>query len=271
VIKMIDLLSRRSARDLMLAALLVALPAVLIALGTETGHSQEPDTRLAIDADPSGNSADSLDTRDTCISVSNGDSFDVDITITDVKDLIAWEASFVYDPSVVKVADRDVELFQAADGDSTVFDLSQSTPDSDGTYGLGAVDTTDPLAPDSGSGVLARITLEAAGPGTSSLSLPKIDLNDDTVVDRGPNLRDVDGNPIGDEDDDGLFDGPASDAEVVVDGPCPDGGASANDDDGGGFPWLIVGLALGAGVAVVAAGGGFLVYRRSRRGPSVAE
>jgi hypothetical protein len=256
----------RPARLPALTAFLIVLLGALAALGLEVGHSQEPATSLAIDADPTDNSETSLGPQDSCISVSQGDTFEVDVTITDVTDLLAWEASFTYDPEVVQVADRDVELFQAADGESTIFDVSQSTPDSDGMYGLGAVDTADPEAPDSGSGVLARLTLEAVGPGASPLALPEIDLNDDTVLDRGPVLRNVAGEGIGDEDDDGLFDDPVSDAQVVVDGPCPKGGADEDD----GFPWLILGIVLAAAAIVAVAGGGLIAYRASRRGRASA-
>ena len=252
----------RPARLPALTAFLVVLLGALAALGLEVGHSQEPATSLAIDADPTGNSDTSLGPQDSCISVSQGDTFEVDVTITDVIDLLAWEASFTYDPEVVQVTDRDVDLFQAADGDSTIFDVSQSTPDSDGMYGLGAVDTADPVAPDSGSGVLVRLTLEAVGPGASPLALPALDLNDDTVLDRGPVLRNVVGEAIGDDDGDGLFDGPISDAQVVVDGPCPTGGAG----DDNGFPWLILGIVLAAAAIAAVVGGGLIAYRASRRG-----
>lgn len=254
--------SLRPARLPALAAFLIVLIGALAVLGSEVGHSQEPATSLAIDADPTGNSETSLGPQDSCVSVSQGDTFEIDVTITDVTDLLAWEASFTYDPEVVQLTDRDVELFQAADGDSTIFDVSQSTPDSDGMYGLGAVDTADPEAPDSGSGVLARLTLEAVGPGASPLAIPEIDLNDDTVPDRGPVLRNVAGEAIGDEDGDGMFDGPVSDAQVVVDGSCPKEGAGED----GGFPWWILGIVL---VAVV--GGGLIAYRASRRRSASAE
>jgi hypothetical protein len=258
----------RPARLPALTAFLIVLLGALAVLGLEVGHSQEPATSLAIDADPTGNSETSLGPQDSCISVSQGDTFEVDVTITDVTDLLAWEASFTYDPEIVQVTDRDVELFQAADGESTIFDVSQSTPDSDGMYGLGAVDTADPEAPDGGSGILARLTLEAVGPGASPLAIPEIDLNEDTVLDRGPLLRNVAGEAIGDEDGDGLFDGPVSDAQVIVDGPCPKGGADEDD----GFPWLILGIVLAAVAIAAVAGGGLIAYRRaSRRGSASAE
>jgi hypothetical protein len=255
---MLELDPLRAFRFTAVAALLVIAAGVLMTEGTEVSHSQEPATSLGIDADPTGNSADSLGPRDECISVNQGDTFDVDVTIEDVSELLAWEAFLTYEPDIIEVLERDAELFQAADGASTIFDLSQSTPDSDGRYGMGAVDTADPVAPDSGSGVLARLTLRAKGTGTSSLALPQIDLNEDTVPDRGPTLKNVAGDVIGDEDEDGIFDGSVSDAEVVVGSPCQAG-------DGDGFPWLIVGLVL-AGVAVVVAGGGVLAYRASQGG-----
>lgn len=258
---MLELGPLRAFRFTAVAALLIITVGVLMTVGPEVGYSQEPATSLGIDADPTGNSADSLGSRDDCISVNQGDTFDVDVTIEDVSELLAWEAFLTYDPDVVEVLERDVELFQAADGVSTVFDVSQSTPDSDGTYGLGAVDIADPEAPDSGSGVLARLTLKAKGPGSSPLALPLMDLNEDTVPDRGPTLKDVAGELIGDETEDGLFDGPVSDAEVLVGSPCPAGDSDGDD----GFPWLIVVLVL-AGVAVVVAGGGLLAYRASQRG-----
>lgn len=246
------------------AVLLAAIAGLALMAGPDVGQSQEPAASLAIDADPSENSATSLGSSDECVSVKKGDTFDVDLVIRDVNNLLAWEVTVGYDSDVVEVVDREVELFQAADGVSTIFDVSQSTPDSDGTYGLGAVDTADPVAPDSGSGVLARLTLKAKGQGVSPLSLETLDLNDDTVPDRGPVLRNDTGEAIGDASGDGLFDGPISDAEVAVDAPCANGGVSTADD--GGFPWLILGLILAGAAVVAVAAGGLRAYRASRRG-----
>lgn len=270
LIQMLELTPLRTFRLLVAAALLVIMAGPLMTNGTQVGHSQEPATALGIDADPTGNTADSLGSRDGCISVNQGDSFDVDVTIEDVSDLLAWELYLTYDADVVEVVDRDVELFQAADGASTIFDVSQSTPDSDGTYSVGAADITDPAAPDSGSGVLARVTLRAKGPGASPLDLPLIDLDEDTVSDRGPTLKNVAGESIEDEDEDGIFDGSVSDAEVIIGSPCPAGGS--NGDDGGdgddGFTWLTLVVILGGTVIAVTSGGllAYLASQRSHRG-----
>jgi hypothetical protein len=176
---------------------------------------------LGVDADPAGNTAASLGTIQSCVSVSSGQTFQVDVFITGVADLLAWEAYFVYDPAIVKVVERDVQMFQAANPGSQVFDTSEALPDQDGRYRVSAVDIAEPAAPDSGSGVLARLTLVAVSAGVSPASLPLIDMTGDTRPDFGPILTDVAGKGIGDANGDGLFDGLVTDAWIAVDTACP--------------------------------------------------
>lgn len=204
-----------------LAGVMLALAAsVGGVVATGHGSAQEAVT-IGLDVEPAGNTATSLGPIDSCISVSTGDTFEVDIFVTDVADLLAWETYFVYDMSIVNIASRDVAMFQAANPGSNVFDVSESLPDIDSYYRIAAVDLADPPAPDSGSGVLARLTLEAVGPGVSVLSLSPIDVNEDGKIDLGPSLKDAKAEPIGDLDGDDLFDGPIANAEVAVDGTCP--------------------------------------------------
>lgn len=213
---------------MMLASL--ALAAVISTLAASAGDvlvrgygaAQEAVT-IGIDADPTGNEATSLGPIDACVSVDTGDTSQVDVFITDVTDLLAWETYLVYDVSVVNVVSRDVMMFQAANAGSEVFDVSEGLPDIDGQYGVAAVDLAMPPAPDSGSGVLARLTLRAVGPGVSLLSLSPIDVNDDGKVDLGPTLTDAEGEQISDRDADGFYDGPISNAQIAVDTVCPSG------------------------------------------------
>jgi hypothetical protein len=206
----------------------VALAGVVLALAASAGgvltggHSAAQETvTIGVDADPTGNTATSLGPIDSCLSVSTGDTFQVDVFVTDVVDLLAWETYFVYDMSVINIDSRDVMMFQAANPGSHVFDVSEGLPDIDGQYGIAAVDIADPPAPDSGSGVLARLTLKAAGAGVSPLSLSAIDINGDGTMDLGPWLKDSQAEPIADVDGDGFFDGPIANAEIVVDDTCP--------------------------------------------------
>jgi len=205
-----------------------ALAGVVLALAASAGgllargHSaaQEAVT-IGVDVEPAGNTVTSLGPIDACISVSIGDTFQADIFVTDVADLLAWEAYFSYDMTVIKITDRDVMMFQAANPGSNMFDVSEGLPDIDGYYRVAAVDLADPPAPDSGSGVLARLTLKAVGPGVSPLSLSPIDVNEDGRIDLGASLKDIEAEPIDDLDGDGFFDGPIANAEIAVDTACP--------------------------------------------------
>lgn len=178
---------------------------------------------IGVDADPAGNTATSLGPIDSCVSVSTGDTFQVDVFVTDVRDLLAWEAYFAYDMAIVNILDRDVMMFQAANPGSNVFDVSEGLPDIDGSYRVAAADLARPHAPDSGSGVLSTLTLKAVGVGISPASLSPIDVNGDGTIDLGPFLTDSQGESISDPDGDGFFDGPISNAQIAVDTACPAG------------------------------------------------
>lgn len=164
-------------------------------------------TQIGIDADPTGNTATSLGTIDSCRSVSSGTTFAVDLFIRDVTDLAGWAEAITYDQSVVSLQAIDVRLFQAADGASNIFNASDPLPDSDGAYSASAIDLNAPPRQDSGSGVLARLTLLAVAAGSSDLRL-------------SAEIVDVNGNPIGDVNGDRIFDGGLFNAQVKVDQPC---------------------------------------------------
>ena len=199
-------------------AIVALLTGIIVSNGEST--AQTP-TIIGVDADPAGNSPTSLGPIESCVSVAFGDTFEVDVFIMDVTDLLAWESYFVYDSAIVSVVDHDLQMFQAANDGSNVFDVSENLPDLDGQYRLSGADIGDPPAPDSGSGVLASITLKAVGPGTSPARLASVDVNGDGATDLGTFLRDVAGNPISDADGDGVFDGQTFDAEIAVDAACP--------------------------------------------------
>lgn len=228
-----------AARGAFIALLLAAaaLASSLAALGAAAG-AHEPQTRIGIDADPSGNTATTLGDIDQCLEISEGDTQAVDIFVQDVENLLAWEAVLTFEPTVVEVVDVDVDLFMGANPGSSVQSVSGDVPDSDGRFQVGAFDAADPPAPDSGSGVLARITLRGVGPGVSELRLPLSDLDGDGRPDEGPLLRDVDVNDIGDVDGDTFFDGPIDGARIAVDASCADepgpaGGEEASAAQGG--------------------------------------
>ena len=103
------------------------------------------------------------------------DTFDVDLYITNVTDLLGWDIVLNYNSTILNVTAINVQMFQAANPGSNVFNISDATPDLDGSYFAGAVDIG---SADSGTGVLARITLRAVGTGTSPLTLLYPELKD---------------------------------------------------------------------------------------------
>ena len=187
--------------------------------GTTTGLAQD-EPAIGVDAGPAGNTATSLGSIDSCVSVSKGSTFEVDVFVTNVVDLSAWEVLFRYDPSVVKLVDRDVKMFLAASPGSEVFDASETLPDGGGLYRTAAIDLAIPHSPDSGSGVLARLTLQAMASGVSPAEIARIDDDGNGTTDVGPLLADAASKPIAPSDPAGFFAGPIANAAIAVDIPC---------------------------------------------------
>jgi hypothetical protein len=248
-----------------LGTALCALIFIVLAFAATAASADGP--ALAIDVDPAGNTPTSIGATDTCVSVAKGDSFKVDVLIENVTDLLAWGIYFQYDAAIINVTQRDVRLFQQANSGSSVYDLSEKVPDSDGEFGMQAVDNSDPASPDSGSGVLAELTLSAIGSGMSNLSLGSEDFDQDGKPDRGPFLRDVDAKIIGDVNGDTFFDGEIHGAQVAVDEACPSGTVIGQPKSGrggtGGLDALYF-VAPGLAAAAVAVLGAVILLSRRR-------
>lgn len=228
--------------------------------------AQEP-TSLSIDVIPTDNTPTSVAQIDSCALAQDGDTFDIDLIIENVTDLLAWELLISYDPEVLEVLDKDATLFQGANSGSDIFDLSEETPDDDGIYLLQSFDAAEPDSPDSGSGVLARLQLKAIGPGISPLTIDKPDLDGDGTPDQGPLLRNVAGDIMGDDDGDTLFDGPVSNAEIRVGETCPGAalGATVLTSDNGGISLALLIGAIVGGVAAVVLAAMVIMRRRAAR------
>ena len=180
--------------------------------GGQEATQASPGVTIGVDADPTGNTATSLGSIQASRTVACGDTFEVDLFIQDVADLLAWSVGLKYDPSVVRITGQDVQMFQAANGGSDVRDRSLGdralAGGRGGYYDVAAADVAEPAAPDSGSGVLARLTVAAVGAGESSAGL-----QDPTLWGFPPPTS--------------ISVGSMSGAEVTVDGPCQD-----DDEDG---------------------------------------
>lgn len=245
-----------------IAALLLSIVALTAPPLTVPTTGQEP-LALGVDANVEGNGPLTLGTIDRQVSVCRGDEFNVDIYIQNVNELLAWETYVGFDPAVLKVTGRDVKMFLAGNPGSSVLDVSGHVPEP-GLYPVAAADTSDPPTPDSGSGVLARLTVKTVDQGTSDIELIIRDVDDDGLADLGPLLRNVDGEVLGDTNGDTIFDGSIENAEVTVDPACD---VSSNttptaSTDSGVSPILIALAAAGVAAALLIAG--VIAYRRVR-------
>lgn len=189
-------------------ALTVAL--VLSSATAALQETAEPLT-VAIDTTIEGNSDSAIGSIDVCAELAAvGDSFTFDLVVLNVPeaDLIGgFQFDIDYDPSVIRITDvidADAAGSEAPDnvtilsrivssGGFEFLNLSEDPPDSDGSFTASAIDATDdPLAPannEAGDGVLARITAEAVGTGTSDLIIPGplggFDGNPDKIINGG--------------------------------------------------------------------------------------
>lgn len=174
------------------------------------GSSAGAVATVAIDAGSLANSATSLGAREACGKLAAGETVAIDITVDGVPALlgedgggiIGFQFTLVYDPSKVKVVASDTKILLAANDGSSVVSLGDGTPDSDDKFLVAVADfSASEKAVESGSGVLARITLEGVGAGVSALSLSAV-----KVVDAANNVYAI---------------GQVLDAQVAVDVPCP--------------------------------------------------
>ncbi len=248
---------------LQIAALLLSIVALAAPPLSVPAAGQDP-LAIGIDANAEGNGPLTLGTIDPQVSVCPGDVFDVDVFIRNVEELLAWEMYVGFDPTVLEVVGRDVEMFLAGNPGSSVLDVSGHVPDP-GLYPVAAADTSDPPTPDSGSGVLFRLSLRALKSGTSDIELTVRDVDGDGLADLGPLLRDVDAHVLGDTNGDSIFDGPMEGAEVAVDTACDDaapGTTPPTSSDGGVSPALIaIAAAVGAVAFLIV---GVVTFRRVR-------
>ncbi|UCH87609.1 MAG: hypothetical protein JSU97_04290 [Dehalococcoidia bacterium] len=201
---------------------------------TEGSHVAEaqPDTVLAVDTNPAGNTATSLATINSCISVNSTDIFYIDVVVMDVTDLNSYDGTFRFDGTIVEVTGVDVEYFLATAPGSSVTSYSGSVPNNSGSFQVSAYDYGE--APESGEGVLARLEITAIGPGISKANF---DLRPDGYPISGVILLDGTGTAIGDtsEPPDDMFDGSILEAKIAVDQPCPGECLPGVDTDGDGF------------------------------------
>ena len=203
-----SLVKKAALRTLPVSLLLLV---VLVASMVQGRHSaaQTP-TALGVDVETAGNTATSIASIQECTAVDVGDTFPVDIYVSDVEELSVFELYFGFNGAVVEVVDHDLRQFLASASSSQVFIEADRVPNSSGRHFLGAADSR---ATETGAGVLVRLTLTAKAAGQSPAAILPIYV--------WPQLTSADGEPIGDTDGNKVFDGLLHEAAIAVGEPCP--------------------------------------------------
>jgi hypothetical protein len=161
-------MGRKALWALSAVALLAAVGLVGWAARSEQKSTQaSPGYSVGVDADATGNDAGFLAGIDTSRTVPCNTEFYIDIYVTDAVNLQVWNVTFKYDPKILGVYGRNVQMFLAESSGSDVADLSNGDRGLHGVYDLLASDRANPAAPESGSGVLVRLTAKGLAPGVT--------------------------------------------------------------------------------------------------------
>jgi hypothetical protein len=145
----------------------------------------------------------------TCTEVKAGDSFDADIFVANVEQLLAWELRVDFNPEVVSLESADYNFFLTQGGGG----ILGRTMDEEkaGRWFLAAAETSHA---NSGSGVLARLHLVALKDGTSPLTIAS------SPAFYGPRLQATGGTAFGDSNGDGIYDGEITGGNIAVGRRC---------------------------------------------------
>jgi hypothetical protein len=175
----------------------LALLAALLLFQAQDAHGAADINLLAVDTDPSSapaNTATSLGSIQTCRSfaTASGQTFDIDLVMDSVPatGVSGFGIDLVYDPAVLKVTARNTTLLlNSTPPPGTIANFDNAPPDTDGDFEFFTVDLGGGVET-SGAGVLARITMQVVGPGTSAL-----DITQDQYGNGNPQVVGQDGNP----------------------------------------------------------------------------
>ena len=184
---------------------------------------------VSVDAVPdAGNTDTAVGSIQNSRSTTCGSTFDVDVVIQGVTNIAGFQADLLYNPAVLEVTGVNYNFLLTTTG-TAVIDFGNPTPDTDGDFFLlAAMYSIIPFTGASGNGVLARITFEAVGSGSSALDLTSVKMADDTAISIPPT------------DANDFYIGPVNDASIVVN-PCTGVGGIAE------LPDVIAGTALESG------------------------
>lgn len=160
--------SKPFSMGVMLAAGFLLALAVMLLPGQAAAHPSEnvwtPQDTTTVSVDPESQAVDV------------GEEFTINVMISDVVDLGAFEFVLEYNPAVVNALDIVLGDFLGSTG-RTVVALPVVIDNENGTATFGAFTFGDPAGPD-GAGLLATVTLSGMADGVSSLTLAEVIVTD---------------------------------------------------------------------------------------------
>jgi len=143
-----------------------------------------PPVEIAVDLNTAGNEGKTLGTLDSCLSVNQGDTFDVDVTVRGIPPissnfafgLAGFGINLNFDPKVVHtIGVNGKQMIQSAstfEFKAANYVFGGDANDFPGTSGDTRYDLVDLGKQDTfGDGVLARFTFQAVGPGNTTLTM----------------------------------------------------------------------------------------------------
>jgi hypothetical protein len=136
--------------------------------GITTRIDLEPDYELT-------NTATLIGSPETCLEVPSGGPIEIDVTVSAVPavsggsgGLTGYDFTLQYDQSKIRVTAINYSMMLAANGISA-FTVIDTLPDTDGQFGVAVADIGS-STPESGAGVLARITVETLANGMAPVA-----------------------------------------------------------------------------------------------------
>ena len=187
----------------------VAIVAVIAMASGRLPTSAQTGPIVSVDAvTDAGNTATTVGSIQNSRSTTCGSTFNVDVVIQGVTNIAGFQADLLYNPAVLRVTAVNYNFLLTTTG-TAVINVGDPTPDTDGNFLLfAAMYSTIPFTGASGDGVLARITIQAIGSGSSALDLTSVKMADRNALSIPPT------------DANGFYIGPVNDASIVVN-PCP--------------------------------------------------
>lgn len=157
-----------------------ALVLILLMAAAVRGQEESKANFVGLDANPTGNTATSLETIDYCARLEADATTQVDLVVDEIPEdrpAISFEMHVTYDPKIVEVTAIETEgSVLGSEGQyQPTTPFTDPLPDSDGDFRVSIIDVASNATPganmETGPGVLTRITFRGKAAGVTVLGI----------------------------------------------------------------------------------------------------